>query len=108
VTRTVAALALAVLALGCAPVRAETITKERFGCHAQVVTERLFQLVQAGDEGGFDQLLKGSLASGECHAWKKGDDVALSKRTMGYACLAPAATGEACYWTPISAIDPTP
>lgn len=97
------ALTLAVLGIGHA--QAETIVKDRFGCHAQQVTERLFQLVQAGDESGFDQLLSTSLASGECKSWKTGEDVAIEARTIGYACLRPAAAGGQCYWTPISAVE---
>jgi hypothetical protein len=108
VTRPATALALVFLAVGLAPAKAETITKERFGCHSQAVVERLFQLVQASDESGFDQLLKGSMASGECRSWIKGDAVTVTKRTMGYVCLAPSAGNVACYWTPISAIDAQP
>lgn len=103
--KTIAAtLTLAIVGLAASAAQAETITKERFGCHTQAVTERLFQLVQAGDEHGFDQLLQGSFATGECKSWKKGDEVTLDKRTMGYGCLAPKTSGGACYWTPISAI----
>ncbi len=98
-----AAFALILAAAGSA--HSETITKERFGCHSQPVVERLFQLVQAGDESGFGQLLQSSLASGECRSWKKDEEVSLEDRTMGYACLIPKATGGKCYWTPISAID---
>lgn len=96
------ALTLTVLGIGHA--QAETIIKDRFGCHAQQVTERLFQLVQAGDESGFGQLLNTSLASGECKSWKTGEDVAIESRTIGYACLRPTAGGQ-CYWTPISAVE---
>ncbi|GJE39705.1 hypothetical protein [Methylobacterium persicinum] len=99
------ALALTLAVLGSGHAQAETIVKERFGCHAQQVTERLFQLVQAGDESGFGQLLKSSLASGECKSWKSGDEVALESRTLGYACLTSKVAGGKCYWTPISAID---
>lgn len=99
------AFALVLAALGTGHAQAETVVKERFGCHAQQVTERLFQLVQAGDESGFGQLLSTSLASGECRNWKTGDEVTLTSRTLGYACLAPTATGGQCYWTPISAIE---
>ena len=98
-----AAFALILAAAGSA--HAETITKERFGCHTQAVTERLFQLVQAGDENGFGRLLQSSLSSGECRSWKKDEEVGLDGRTMGYACLIPKATGGKCYWTPISAIE---
>lgn len=104
--KTAAALALPLALVLTGVAHADTITKERFGCHTMAVTERLFQLVQAGDESGFDQLLKGSLAGGECKAWKKGDEVRLDTRSQGYACLAPTATQDTCYWTPISAIDP--
>lgn len=107
-TRPATALAVAILAIGLAPARAETIAKDRFGCHTQAVMERLFQLVQAGDESGFDQLLKGSMATGECRSWTKGEAVTVTKRTMGYACLAPSAGNEACYWTPVSAIEAQP
>lgn len=100
-----AALALALAVLGSAHAQAETIVNERFGCHAEQVTERLFQLVQAGDENGFGQLLKTSLASGECKFWKKGDEVQLKTRTLGYGCLTDKAAGGQCYWTPISAIE---
>ena len=98
--------ALAVLAATLAlPVRAETIVKERFGCHTQEVTDRLFKLVMAGDESGFGQLLQGSLANGECRNWKPGEEVRLESRTMTYGCIAPAAGQERCYWTPLSAIE---
>jgi hypothetical protein len=100
-----AAFAFTVVLAASGAAHSETITKERFGCHTQAVTERLFQLVQAGDEGGFGQLLNGSLASGECRSWKKDEEVSLEGRTMGYACLTPKATGGKCYWTPISAIE---
>lgn len=100
-----AALALALAVLGIGHAQAETVVNERFGCHAEQVTERLFQLVQAGDESGFGQLLSSSLASGECRYWKKGDDVALESRTLGYACIKAKAAGGQCYWTPISAIE---
>jgi len=99
------ALALVLLGAGYGAAQAETITKNRFGCHAQEVTERLFQLVQAGDEGGFGQLLQASLASGECRNWKTGEEVTMQNRTMGYACLLPKEGGSKCYWTPLSAIE---
>ncbi|KST56764.1 hypothetical protein AO398_26760 [Methylobacterium sp. GXS13] len=100
--------ALAVLAVTIAlprAVQAETIVKERFGCHTQEVTDRLFKLVMAGDESGFGQLLKGSLASGECRYWKPGEDVRLETRTMTYGCLALTTGQDRCYWTPLSAIE---
>lgn len=98
--------ALAVLAATLAlPVRAETIVKERFGCHTQEVTDRLFKLVMAGDESGFGQLLNGSLASGECRTWKPGEQVRLETRTMTYGCLALTVGQDRCYWTPLSAIE---
>lgn len=99
-----AGAALAGAALGTA--RADTVTKERFGCHAVQVTERLFQLVQAGDEAGFGQLLRASLSSGECRSWVKGTEVTVDGRTVGYACLKPAGSDDKCFWTPSSAIDP--
>ncbi|MCJ2094315.1 hypothetical protein MKK67_17720 [Methylobacterium sp. J-072] len=86
-------------------VRAETIVKERFGCHTQEVTDRLFKLVMAGDESGFGQLLKGSLATGECRSWKLGEEVRLETRTMTYGCLALTSGQDRCYWTPLSAIE---
>lgn len=100
--------ALAALALTTAlpgAVRAETIVQERFGCHTQEVTDRLFKLVMAGDESGFGQLLTGSLASGECRTWKPGEQVRLETRTMTYGCLAPTSGQDRCYWTPLSAIE---
>ncbi|MCJ2054263.1 hypothetical protein [Methylobacterium sp. J-070] len=100
--------ALAALALTAAlprPARAEPIVQERFGCHSQEVTDRLFKLVMAGDESGFGQLLQGSLASGECRSWKLGQSVRLESRTMSYGCLAQEDTQERCYWTPLSAIE---
>lgn len=100
--------ALAVLAVTAAlshPARAETIVKERFGCHTQEVTDRLFKLVMAGDESGFGQLLQGSLASGECRSFKPGEEVRLESRTMSYGCLALKDTQDRCYWTPLSAIE---
>ncbi|MCJ2015243.1 hypothetical protein [Methylobacterium sp. J-076] len=99
------ALALTVLGTGYAAAQTQTITKNRFGCHAKEVTERLFQLVQAGDENGFGQLLQASLHSGECKGWKTGEEVVLESRTVGYACLQPTVGGGQCYWTPVSAID---
>lgn len=87
------------------PASAETILQARFGCHTQEVTDRLFKLVMAGDESGFGQLLKGSLASGECRNWKPGEEVRLEDRTMSYGCIAPAAGQDRCYWTPLSAIE---
>lgn len=101
-----ALFALAVAGATLATARAETVTKERFGCHAVEVTERLFQLVQAGDEGGFGQLLRASLGSGECRSWTKGAEVAVDGRTVGYACLKPAGSSDKCFWTPSSAIAP--
>jgi len=103
-------LTLPVLALFAAtalprPARAETIVQGRFGCHSQEVTDRLFKLVMAGDESGFGQLLRGSLASGECRNWTPGEAVRLESRTTTYGCLAPAAGQERCYWTPLSAIE---
>lgn len=98
------ALALTGAAVG--SVHAETITKERFGCQAVEVTERLFQLVQAGDEGGFTQLLKANLQSGECKSWTKGTEVQVDARTVGYACLQAKGSTDRCYYTPISAITP--
>ncbi|MCJ2058137.1 hypothetical protein MKL09_16420 [Methylobacterium sp. J-048] len=86
-------------------VRAETIVKERFGCHTQEVTDRLFKLVMAGEELAFGQLLKGSLATGECRSWKLGEDVRLETRTMTYGCLALTNAQDRCYWTPLSAIE---
>ncbi|GJD36300.1 hypothetical protein [Methylobacterium aerolatum] len=105
-----AALTLALVLAGATipTARAETVTKERFGCHTMAVTERLFQLVQAGDESGFGQLLNSSLSNGECKYWKKGEDVAVEGRTAGYSCIAGTATKEACFWTPISALDAAP
>ncbi|MCJ2141893.1 hypothetical protein [Methylobacterium sp. E-066] len=100
--------ALAALAVTLAlpqAVRAETIVKERFGCHTQEVTDRLFKLVMAGDESGFGQLLKGSLAAGECRSWKLGEEIRLETRTMTYGCLAPTSGQDRCYWTPLSAIE---
>jgi len=101
-----ALLALAVAGATLGTARAETVTKERFGCHAVEVTERLFQLVQAGDEGGFGQLLRASLKSGECRSWTKGTEVAVDGRTVGYACLKPTGSDDKCFWTPNSAITP--
>jgi hypothetical protein len=100
--------ALAVLAVTAAlahPASAETITKERFGCHTQEVTDRLFKLVMAGDETAFGQLLQVSLASGECRSWKLGEEVRLENRTMSYGCIALKNAQDRCYWTPISAIE---
>ncbi|MCJ2122172.1 hypothetical protein [Methylobacterium sp. J-077] len=85
--------------------RSETIVQERFGCHSQEVTDRLFKLVMAGDESGFGQLLTGSLATGECRSWKRGEDVRLETRTMTYGCLALTSGQDRCYWTPLSAIE---
>jgi hypothetical protein len=102
---TLASLGLTLALVAAGPAHAETVTKERFGCHAMEVTERLFQLVQAGDEGGFDQLLKASLQSGECKSWTKGTEVSLDTRTVGYACMKPAGSTDKCYWTPVSAIE---
>jgi hypothetical protein len=99
---------LAALALTAAlprPAAAETIVQERFGCHSQEVTDRLFKQVMAGDEAGFGQLLRGSLASGECRNWKAGEEVRLETRTMTYGCLAPKDSQDRCYWTPLSAIE---
>ena len=87
------------------PAAAETIVQGRFGCHSQEVTDRLFKLVMAGDESGFGQLLRGSLASGECRSWKPGEAVRLETRTMSYGCLAPENAQDRCYWTPLSAIE---
>ena len=87
------------------PAAAETITRERFGCHTQEVTDRLFKLVMAGDESGFGQLLRGSLANGECKSWKPGEEVRLDDRTMTYGCLALKDSQDRCYWTPLSAIE---
>lgn len=103
--KTAFALALAMLGAGHGAAQAETITKNRFGCHAKEVTERLFQLVQAGDESGFGQLLQSSLASGECHSWKTGEEATVQTRTVGYACLLSKEGGGQCYWTPVSAIE---
>ena len=103
--KTAFVLALAILGAGQGAAQAETITRSRFGCHAKEVTERLFQLVQAGDEAGFGQLLQSSLASGECHNWKTGDEATVQNRTFGYACLLPKEGGGQCYWTPLSAIE---
>lgn len=102
--------ALAVLAVTAAlsrPAAAETILQERFGCHTQEVTDRLFKLVMAGDESGFGQLLQGSLASGECRSFKPGEEVRLESRTMSYGCLALKDMQDRCYWTPLSAIEKT-
>ncbi|MFC6788439.1 hypothetical protein ACFQE0_01605 [Methylobacterium komagatae] len=101
--KTALALALAVMGWG-STAQADTITKSRFGCHAKAVTERLFQLVQAGDEAGFGQLLQANLASGECKSWKPGDEVVPQSKTLGYICLTPK-DGGTCYWTPISAVE---
>ncbi|MBE7246499.1 MAG: hypothetical protein INR63_16255 [Actinomycetospora chiangmaiensis] len=103
-------LALPVLAVLAAaalprPASAETILQGRFGCHTQEVTDRLFKLVMAGDESGFGQLLRGSLASGECRDWKPGEQVRLESRSASFACIAPAAGQERCYWTPVGAIE---
>lgn len=103
-----AALALAALALfttvpGLA--NAETITRERFGCQARELTERLFQLVAADEAEAFGQLLKSSLAAGACRMWTPGEDVRVESRTAGYGCLALTKSSEACHWTPISAIE---
>lgn len=103
--KSVPALAVVLLGAGYGAAHAETITKSRFGCHAQEVTERLFQLVQAGDESGFGQLLQSSLASGECRSWTPGEEAELQSRTLGYACLLPNGDGGKCYWTPLSAIE---
>ena len=84
---------------------AVTIVQERFGCHTQEVTDRLFKLVMAGDESGFGQLLRISLASGECRSWKLGEEVRLESRTMSYGCLALKDGPDRCYWTPLSAIE---
>jgi hypothetical protein len=97
--------ALAALASLSRPAAAETIVKERFGCHTQEVTDRLFKLVMAGDEEGFGQLLRVSLASGECRSWKLGEEVRLESRTMTYGCLALTDGQDRCYWTPLSAIE---
>ncbi|CAM3258067.1 MULTISPECIES: hypothetical protein [Methylobacterium] len=86
--------------------RAETIVQERFGCHAPEVTDRLFKLVMAGEEVAFGQLLKSSLASGECRSWKLGEAVRLENRTVTYGCLALTSGQDRCYWTPLSAIEP--
>ncbi|SDN40259.1 hypothetical protein SAMN05216360_10829 [Methylobacterium phyllostachyos] len=98
-------LALLAAAALSRPASAETIFQGRFGCHTQEVTDRLFKLVMAGDESGFGQLLRSTLASGECRSWKPGEEVRLENRTMSYGCLAPAAGEERCYWTPLSAIE---
>ena len=103
--KTALVLAVSFIGAACGGAQAETITKSRFGCHAKEVTERLFQLVQAGDEAGFGQLLQSSLASGECYNWKTGEEATLQSRTVGYACLLPAAGAGQCYWTPVSAIE---
>ncbi|MDP4005377.1 hypothetical protein [Methylobacterium sp. NEAU K] len=97
--------ALAITASLSRPAGAETIVQERFGCHSQEVTDRLFKLVMAGDEEGFGQLLRGSLASGECRSWKTGEEVRLETRTMSYGCLALTDSQDRCYWTPLSAIE---
>lgn len=97
--------ALAVTAALSRTAAAETILQERFGCHTQEVTDRLFKLVMAGDESGFGQLLQGSLASGECRSFKPGEEVRLESRTMSYGCLALKDTQDRCYWTPLSAIE---
>ncbi|MGH1589961.1 hypothetical protein [Methylobacterium sp. P5_C11] len=100
--------ALAALVLTAAlsrPAGAETIVQDRFGCHSQEVTDRLFKLVMAGDESGFGQLLQGSLANGECRSWKQGEEVRLESRTMTYGCLALKDSHDSCYWTPLSAIE---
>jgi hypothetical protein len=106
------ALALPALALSAVlsatlsrPAAAETIVQERFGCHSQEVTDRLFKLVMAGDEEGFGQLLRVSLASGECRSWKLGEEVRLESRTMSYGCLALTSSQDRCYWTPLSAVE---
>ena len=88
------------------PAGAETITKGRFGCHTQEVTDRLFKLVMAGEEVAFGQLLNVSLASGECRSWKPGEEVRLESRTLTYGCLALNDSQDRCYWTPLSAIQP--
>lgn len=97
--------ALATLASLSRPAAAETIVHERFGCHTQEVTDRLFKLVMAGDEEGFGQLLRVSLASGECRSWKLGEEVRLESRTMSYGCLALTNSQDRCYWTPLSAVE---
>jgi hypothetical protein len=100
--------ALAALAMTAAlspPAAAETIAQERFGCHSQEVTDRLFKLVMAGDESGFGQLLQGSLATGECRSFRPGEEVQLESRTMSYGCLALKDAQDRCYWTPLSAIE---
>jgi len=97
--------ALAVTASLPHPAAADTIVQERFGCHTQEVTDRLFKLVMAGDESGFGQLLRVSLASGECRSWKLGEEVRLESRTMSYGCLALKDGPDRCYWTPLSAIE---
>ena len=97
--------ALAVTAALPRPAATETVLQERFGCHSQEVTDRLFKLVMAGDESGFGQLLQGSLASGECRSFKPGEEVRLESRTMSYGCLALKDTQDRCYWTPLSAIE---
>ena len=100
--------ALAVLALSAAlpwPAHAETIAQERFGCHTQEVTDRLFKLVMADEAEAFGQLLNGSLANGECRMWKPGETVRLENRTTTYGCLARTDVQDRCYWTPISAIE---
>ncbi|MGU3662950.1 hypothetical protein ACLBX9_01975 [Methylobacterium sp. A49B] len=96
--------ALTVAALS-RPAGAETIVNERFGCHTQEVTDRLFKLVMAGEEEAFGQLLKVSLASGECRSWKLGEEVRLENRTMTYGCIALKDSQDRCYWTPLSAIE---
>jgi hypothetical protein len=96
--------ALTVAALS-RPAGAETIVNERFGCHTQEVTDRLFKLVMAGEEVAFGQLLKVSLASGECRSWKLGEEVRLENRTMSYGCIALKDSQDRCYWTPLSAIE---
>ncbi|MHB2207611.1 hypothetical protein [Methylobacterium sp. CM6257] len=97
--------ALALTASLSRPAGAETIVQERFGCHTQEVTDRLFKLVMAGDQEGFGQLLRVSLASGECRSWKLGEEVRLESRTMSYGCLALKDGQDRCYWTPLSAIE---
>lgn len=96
--------AFALLALATLPARAETIAKERFGCHSREVLERLFQLVSVNETEAFGHLLQSNVATGECRTWKPGQDVRTEVRTMGYVCISAADAAGQCYWTPVSAV----
>lgn len=104
-TAALAALTLALMTTASGLARAETITRERFGCQAREVTERLFQLVAVDEAEAFGELLKSSLATGACRMWKPAEEVRMEGRTLGYGCLALNGSAGPCFWTPISAIE---